>query len=174
MRVTLCALVAHRYTYAPPRCSTSQYSRTFGVRGFCRVFVLPVLEYCSAVRCSCADTYLKLPDRVFRGYSFITGGVFECDLTHRRSAAVLCILHKIRCNPMHPHHGALPVPMGRCEVHAVLWSHIGTLMRLLAAEHRSTAGLLFTFQYLYGTILVSQYSMVWDWRVSRSGPMPFY
>ena len=24
-----CALVAHRYTYAPPRCRTLQYSRTF-------------------------------------------------------------------------------------------------------------------------------------------------
>ena len=29
MRVTRGALVAHRYTYAPPRCRTSQYSRTF-------------------------------------------------------------------------------------------------------------------------------------------------
>ena len=29
VRVTLGALVAHRYTYAPPRCRTSQYHRTF-------------------------------------------------------------------------------------------------------------------------------------------------
>ena len=29
VRVTYGALVAHRYTYAPPRCRTSQYSRTF-------------------------------------------------------------------------------------------------------------------------------------------------
>ena len=29
VRVTRSALVAHRYTYAPPRCRTSQYSRTF-------------------------------------------------------------------------------------------------------------------------------------------------
>ena len=28
-RVTHGALVAHRYTYAPPRCRTLQYSRTF-------------------------------------------------------------------------------------------------------------------------------------------------
>ena len=28
----------------------------------------------------------------------------------------------------------------RCALHAVLWSHIGTLMRLLAAEPRSTSG----------------------------------
>ena len=36
-------------------------------------------------------------------------GVFEFDLTHRRSVAVLCMLYKIRCNPMHPFHSALPV-----------------------------------------------------------------
>ena len=29
VRATLGALVAHRYTYAPPRCRTSQYRRTF-------------------------------------------------------------------------------------------------------------------------------------------------
>ena len=29
VRVTSGALVAHRYTYAPPRCRTLQYSRTF-------------------------------------------------------------------------------------------------------------------------------------------------
>ena len=74
-------------------------------------FVLPVLEYCSAVWCSAADTHLRLLDRVVSGASFLTGGVFECDLAHRRSAAVLCMLYKIRCNPMHPLCGALPVPV---------------------------------------------------------------
>ena len=29
VRVTRRALVTHRYTYAPPRCRTSQYRRTF-------------------------------------------------------------------------------------------------------------------------------------------------
>ena len=29
VRVPRCALVAHRYTYAPPHCRTLQYSRTF-------------------------------------------------------------------------------------------------------------------------------------------------
>ena len=27
--VTLCALVAHRHSFAPPRCRTSQYRRSF-------------------------------------------------------------------------------------------------------------------------------------------------
>ena len=53
-----------------------------------RGFVLPVLEYCSAVSCSAADTRHKLLDRVVSGDSFLTRGVFECDIAHRRSVAV--------------------------------------------------------------------------------------
>ena len=71
---------------------------------------MPVLEDCSAVWCSAADTHLRLLDRVVSGASFLTVGVFECDLAHRRSLAVLCMLCKIRCNPMHPLYGTLPVP----------------------------------------------------------------
>ena len=73
-------------------------------------FVLPVLEYCSAVWCSAANTSLKLLDRVFSGVCFLTGCVFECDIVHRRSVAVLCLLYEIRCNPMHPLYPALPRP----------------------------------------------------------------
>ena len=73
-----------------------------------RGFVLPVLEYCSAVWCSAADTHLKLLDRAVSGARFLTGGVIECDIAHRRSVAVRCMLYKIRCNPMHPLNDALP------------------------------------------------------------------
>ena len=73
-------------------------------------FVLPVLEYCSAVWCSAADTHLKLLDRVVSGACFLPGGVLNSYLSHRRSMAVLCMLYKIRCNPKHPLWGALPVP----------------------------------------------------------------
>ena len=72
--------------------------------------ILLVLEYCSAVWCSAADTHLKLLDLAVSGARFLTGGVFECDIAHRRSVAVLCILYKIRCNQMHPLNGALPGP----------------------------------------------------------------
>ena len=75
-----------------------------------RGFVLPVLEYCSVFWCSAADTHLKLLDRAVSGARFLTGGVFECDISHRRSVAVLCMLYKIRCNPVHPLNGALPGP----------------------------------------------------------------
>ena len=77
---------------------------------FFQGFVLPILAYCSAVWCSAADTHLKLLDRAVSGARFLTGGVFECDIAHRRSVAVLCMLYKIRCNPMHPLNDALPGP----------------------------------------------------------------
>ena len=73
-------------------------------------FVLPVLEHCSAVWCSATDTHLKLLDRAVSGARFLTGGVFECDISHRRSVAVLCMFYKVRCNPVHPLNGALPGP----------------------------------------------------------------
>ena len=75
-----------------------------------RGFVLPVLEYCSAVWCSAADTHLKLLALAVSGARFLTRGVFECDISHRRSVAVLCMLYKLRCNPVHPLNCALPGP----------------------------------------------------------------
>ena len=75
-----------------------------------RSFVLPILEYCSAVWCSAADTHLNLLDRAVSGAWFLTGGVFECDIAHRWSVAVLCMLYKIRWKAMHPLNGALPGP----------------------------------------------------------------
>ena len=72
-------------------------------------FVLPVLEYCSAVWCSAADSHLKLLDRVVRSAGFLAGGVLECNLAYRRSVAELCMLFKIKSNPMHPLSGTLPL-----------------------------------------------------------------
>ena len=66
-----------------------------------RDFVLPLLDNGSA------DTHLKLSDRAVSGTRFLTV-VFECDIAHRRSVALLFILYKIRCNPMHPLNDALP------------------------------------------------------------------
>ena len=59
---------------------------------------------------SAADTHLKLLDRAVSGAQFLTGGVFECGITHRRLVAVLCMLYKIRCYQVHPLYGALPGP----------------------------------------------------------------
>ena len=70
---------------------------------------MPVLEYCSAVWCSAANTHLRLLYRVVSGACFLAGFVLNCDLSHCRSVAVLCMLYKIRCNPKHPLCGTLPV-----------------------------------------------------------------
>ena len=52
-------------------------------------FVLPVLEYYSAVRCLAANTHLKLLDRAVSDAQFLTEGVFECDTAPCQSMAVL-------------------------------------------------------------------------------------
>ena len=85
------------------------HDRSLLVRSFWS-FVLLVLEYCSAVWCPAADSHLKLLDRVVRSAGFLAGGVLECNLAHRRSVAELCMLFKIKSNPMHPLSGALPLP----------------------------------------------------------------
>ena len=61
-------------------------------------------------QCAHVDTHLKLHDRAVSGARFLTRGVFECDISHRRSVAVLCMLYKNRCNPVHPLDDALPGP----------------------------------------------------------------
>ena len=95
------------------------HNRLFLGRCF-RGFVLPVIWYCAAVWCSAADTHLRLLDRVVSGASFLTRGVFECDLAHRRSVAVLCMLYKIRCNSMHLFMVLFLCRMCRCWLHVVL------------------------------------------------------
>ena len=61
--------------------------------------------FCNLVLC------YRYTDRAVSGARFLTAwGVFECDIAHRRSVAVLCMLYKIRCNPVHPLNGALPLP----------------------------------------------------------------
>ena len=57
-----------------------------------------------------ADTHLKQLDREVMGAWFQTGGVFEWDIAHRRSVAVLCELNNFSCNPVHPLNCALPGP----------------------------------------------------------------
>ena len=53
------------------------------VSGFCHAR----LEYCYAEWCSAADTQLKLLDRAVSGARFLTGGVFKCNIAHRRYVA---------------------------------------------------------------------------------------
>ena len=97
---------------------------------------------------------------------FNWGCIWVChDIVHRRSVAVVFMLYKIMCNPMYPLYGALPGPYVPVRV---------ILIRHIAAKPRSTAEPLFPSQCLFGTTILTLYSMVWYWRVSRAGPMPFY
>ena len=100
----------------------------------------------------CLSVTLLIGDPWQSCVCFIRSGVTCCTLL-----MVLCLDH-----------------MCQCRLHAVLWSHIGTLMHCLVAEPRSMAGLLFPSRCLSGTILQTPYSMVFDWLVSRTGPMLFY
>ena len=54
------------------------YDRSLLLRSFWS-FVLPVLEYCSAVWCSAADSHPKLLDGVVRIADFLAGGVLNCN-----------------------------------------------------------------------------------------------
>ena len=69
--------------------------------------VLPVLEYCSAVWCSAADTHVIPLDRVVSGAHFLTVGVYELTL-------LIVDLWQYYVwhihNTMHTLYGDLPVP----------------------------------------------------------------
>ena len=95
------------------------HARSLLLRSFWS-FVLPILEYCSAVWCSVADSHLKLLDRVVRSAGFLAGCVLDCNLAHRRSVAELCMLFKIKSNPMNLLSGALPLPYLRRVLLVVL------------------------------------------------------
>ena len=74
-------------------------------------FVLFDIKYCSHVWCLAQihTIRLQLLDYVVSGNCFLNGGVFECDIAHCRSVAVLCMLYKIRCNLTYPLYGTLHV-----------------------------------------------------------------
>ena len=81
-------------------------------------------------------------DLVVIGARFLTGAVFECDIAHRRYFAVLCMQYKIMYNSTHAPSiwwSTWTVPV---RVQAELLSRIGILLSFLAAEPRSTIGLL--------------------------------
>ena len=104
-----------------------------------------------------------------------TEGVFKCSIAHRRSVAVLlCLLYKIRCNQMHPLYGALPGPYVPARVTpGALLAYRCTYEppHCRTSQYRRT---LFPSQFVSRTILLTLYSSVWDWRVSRASQLPFH
>ena len=97
-------------------------------------FLLPVLEYCSAVWCSAADTNLELMDRAVSGAWFLTGGVVEVTLLIADPwKSCLCFIRSgvTRCTLL------IVLYLDRmcqCGLHAVLWSHIGTSLQNTALQ----------------------------------------
>ena len=77
---------------------------------------MPILEYCSPVWSSAADTHLRLLDRTVRSVAALSNGQIVCDLEHRRSVAELCVFHKLFFNPDHPVKHHMPGPMLRRRV----------------------------------------------------------
>ena len=101
-------------------------------------------------------------------------GVFECDIAHRRSVAVLCMLYKIQCHPMRPLIYAQPGPYVPVHVtRGALVAHRYTY----AAPRCRTSHYHRTFVPLSMSLwndLADPYSRVWNWRVSRAWPILFY
>ena len=98
--------------------------------------------------------------------------MFERDIAHRRSVAVLCMLYKIRCNQIQPLYGALPVSYVLVRVtRCALVAHRNTyaLPCCRTSRYRTT----FIALSHCGMILQTLYSMVSNWRVWRAGPMLF-
>ena len=100
--------------------------------------------FCSVV--PPADPRLKLLDRVVSGARFLTGMCLsEILLIIDLSQYCICCLRS--CITRFPLFMVLYLcRMCQCGLHAVIWSHIHILMRLLTAEDRSTAGPLFPSQ----------------------------
>ena len=101
--------------------------------------------------------------------------MFECDLAHRRSVAVLCMLYKIKCNPMHPLYGALPFPYVPVRVRrGAVIAHRYTYAPSCCRTSLYRRNFIPLSVSLWNDLVVTPCSMVWDWRVSRAGPMRFH
>ena len=91
--------------------------------------------------CSAAESHLKLLYRVVRSAGFLAGGVLDCNLAHRRSVAELCMLFKIKSNPLDPLSGALPLPYVPARVTRgpfVAHRHSFALPRCRTSQYRRT------------------------------------
>ena len=104
------------------------------------LFCMPVLEYCSAVWCSPSNTHFKQLDRVVRGARFLTGLCLSVTLliVDLWQYCVCCIRSGVIRYTLFMM--LYLWRMCQCGLHALLWSHIGILMRRVGAEPRSKAG----------------------------------
>ena len=78
--------------------------------------VLSCPFWSTVLQCGARQSIHTLNYWTVSGASFLTGGVFECALAHRRSVVVLCMLYRIKFNPTHPLYGALHEPYMQMRV----------------------------------------------------------
>ena len=75
-------------------------------------FILPILEYCSPVWGSAANSHLRLLDHQIHAVSSGLGpDQILKPLNHRRCVAGMCMLYKIHSNPKHCLYGELLPPV---------------------------------------------------------------
>ena len=84
-----------------------------------RRFVLPALKCCSILWSSATDVHIKLLDFISQWCPFFHWGCVWVWYFSSRSVAVLYMLYKIRCNPMH-YMVLYLCCMCQCGLHAVL------------------------------------------------------
>ena len=113
----------------------------------------------------CGARLYQLLDRVVSSAHFLSGGVFQCDLTHRRSVLVLCMLYKIRCNAMHPLYGALLEPYVPVHVTlSVVIAHRYTNAPPRCKTSRYHRDFIHLSVSLWNNLVIPS-SMVWEWLV---------
>ena len=95
-------------------------------------------------------------------FEFFNWGMLECDIAHRRSVAAYCMMYNIRCSPLHHFILIYRCRMCKCRLPAGLWSNIGIIMRLLAAESLSTA-------WFFSLLSIYVQRSWWPWRVLWAG-----
>ena len=74
--------------------------------------------------------------------------MFEFDIVHRRSVAVRCMLYKIRCNPMNPLYGSLPLPGPYVPERVTCGALVAYRFTALVAYRYRTSQYLVTFIFL--------------------------
>ena len=85
------------------------------------------------------------------------------------------MLYKIRYNPVHPLNGTLPGPYVPVRfTHCALVAHWYTYALPCCRISQYSSTFLFPSRCPSGPILLTLYSMLWAFCVSRAGPMLFY
>ena len=93
---------------------------------------------------------------------FFTEGVVECNIAHSRSVAVVGIVYRRQYTYSSRYTDS------RCVGHTSVYLCACLLQNLAVLKTFISLSV-----YLCGTVLRTQYLMVWDWRVLRTGPRFF-